>query len=59
VKSLLALLVIVCTLTLSVRAADPEASAKPFAAGEEGIHFRSNNPNIFLLIVTHCWPGSN
>jgi pimeloyl-ACP methyl ester carboxylesterase len=62
-KSLLVLIITVCTLTLSVRAADPAASAKPTAAGEDNLirSFHVNFPEEQLTdlrkrIVATRWP---
>ncbi len=44
-KSLLVLVITVCTLTLSVRAADADVSAKPAAAGEDNL-IRSFHVNV-------------
>jgi pimeloyl-ACP methyl ester carboxylesterase len=62
-KNLLVLVITVCTLTLSVRAADADAAAKPPAAGEDNLirSFHVNVPEEQLTdlrkrIVATRWP---
>jgi hypothetical protein len=62
-KSLLVLIITVCTLTVSVRAADTGASAKPPAAHEDNLirSFHVNVPEEQLTdlrkrIVATRWP---
>ena len=62
-KNLLVLVIAMCTLTLSVRAADADAAARPPAAGEDGLirSFHVNVPEEQLTdlrkrIVAMRWP---
>ena len=62
-KNLLVLVITMCTLTLSVRAVDAEAAAKPAAAGEDNLirSFQVNVPEEQLTdlrkrIVATRWP---
>ena len=62
-KNLLVLFIAVCSLTLSVRAADADAAAKPPAAGEDNLirSFHVNVPEEQLTdlrkrIIATRWP---